>query len=156
MKKIDLGQKIGILANLGVIAGIVFLGYELRQNTITAKMTAADNFVSSINDMNELGIVDARLLDLIFKSRNGEELSEHEGFLLTLFSGNILRNWHRAYILHDEGVLDERLWNVQKAAMLRALDIEPWLQEAWLRNRHLYESGITEILNPVVDGEMSD
>jgi len=32
MKKIDLGQAIGILANLGVIGGIVFLGIELRQN----------------------------------------------------------------------------------------------------------------------------
>ena len=32
MKKIDLGQAIGILANVGVIAGIVFLGMELRQN----------------------------------------------------------------------------------------------------------------------------
>ena len=33
MKKIDLGQTLGILANLGVIAGIVFLAVELRQNT---------------------------------------------------------------------------------------------------------------------------
>jgi len=32
MKKIDLGQSISILANLGVIAGIVFLAFELRQN----------------------------------------------------------------------------------------------------------------------------
>ena len=32
MKKIDLGQAIGILANVGVTAGIVFLGMELRQN----------------------------------------------------------------------------------------------------------------------------
>lgn len=32
MKKIDLGQAIGILANVGVIAGIVSLGMELRQN----------------------------------------------------------------------------------------------------------------------------
>ena len=31
MKKLDLGQTITILANLGVIAGIVFLGLELRQ-----------------------------------------------------------------------------------------------------------------------------
>jgi len=31
MKKIDLGQTITILANVGVIAGIVFLGVELRQ-----------------------------------------------------------------------------------------------------------------------------
>ena len=32
MKKINLGQLIGILANLGVIAGIVFLAFELEQN----------------------------------------------------------------------------------------------------------------------------
>ena len=33
MKKFDLNQMIGILANMGVIAGIAFLGYEMRQNT---------------------------------------------------------------------------------------------------------------------------
>ncbi len=32
MKKIDLGQAVGILANAGVIAGIVFLGMGLHQN----------------------------------------------------------------------------------------------------------------------------
>ena len=32
MKKIELGQLIQIVANLGVIAGIVFLAVELRQN----------------------------------------------------------------------------------------------------------------------------
>ncbi len=32
MKKLDLGQSVGILANIGVIAGIVFLAVELRQN----------------------------------------------------------------------------------------------------------------------------
>ncbi len=32
MKKIELGQTIAILANVGVIAGILFLAIELRQN----------------------------------------------------------------------------------------------------------------------------
>jgi hypothetical protein len=32
MKKIDLSKSIGILANIGVIAGIMFLAIELRQN----------------------------------------------------------------------------------------------------------------------------
>jgi len=31
MKRIDLGQTIQILANIGVIAGIVFLAIEVRQ-----------------------------------------------------------------------------------------------------------------------------
>ena len=32
MKKIDLGQTLGIVANVGVIAGILLLAYELNQN----------------------------------------------------------------------------------------------------------------------------
>ena len=32
MKKLDLGQSIGILANVGVIAGIAFLAVEIHQN----------------------------------------------------------------------------------------------------------------------------
>lgn len=43
MKKIDIGQGIGILANLGVIAGIVFLAVELRQNNELLQAEASLN-----------------------------------------------------------------------------------------------------------------
>ena len=32
MKKLDFGQTVSLFANLGVIAGIIFLGVEIRQN----------------------------------------------------------------------------------------------------------------------------
>jgi hypothetical protein len=32
MKRFDFSQSVQLLANIGVIAGIIFLGYELRQN----------------------------------------------------------------------------------------------------------------------------
>jgi len=41
--KIDLGQTISVLANVGVIAGIVFLGYELRQNNSLLASQARSN-----------------------------------------------------------------------------------------------------------------
>ncbi len=37
MNKVDLGQILTILANIGVIAGIVFLGFELNQNQIIGR-----------------------------------------------------------------------------------------------------------------------
>jgi len=39
MKKFDLGQTISILANVGVIAGIVFLAIEVAQNTESLEET---------------------------------------------------------------------------------------------------------------------
>ena len=40
MKKINLGQTIQIVANVGVIAGIAFLAFELRQNTVASRSAA--------------------------------------------------------------------------------------------------------------------
>jgi hypothetical protein len=39
MKKIDVGQAIAILANIGVIAGIAFLALEVR-NSVTGNRSA--------------------------------------------------------------------------------------------------------------------
>jgi hypothetical protein len=40
MMKIDFGRSINTLANVGVIVGIIFLAYELRQNTNVARSSA--------------------------------------------------------------------------------------------------------------------
>ena len=57
MNKIDLGQTITILANVGVIAGIVFLGIELQQNN-----ELLSSQIRSTRVENRLSLVD-RLFD---------------------------------------------------------------------------------------------
>jgi hypothetical protein len=42
MKKIDIGQTVGLLANPGVVAGIEFLAVELRQNNELMNAAARD------------------------------------------------------------------------------------------------------------------
>ncbi len=49
MKKIDLGQTITILANVGVVAGIVFLAVELRQNNEFMAADARFNLLSAVS-----------------------------------------------------------------------------------------------------------
>ena len=49
MKKMDLGQTLQILANFGVIAGIVFLAIEIRQNTDSQRMLAAQQVFGTSN-----------------------------------------------------------------------------------------------------------
>jgi len=50
VKKIDYGQAVSILANIGVIAGIVFLGFEIRQNTLISKSVAVQSISEQVND----------------------------------------------------------------------------------------------------------
>ncbi len=78
MKKIEPQELISILANIGVIAGIVFLAFELRQNNELMASEARATYAS----MDQIGwsfiIENPDLSDLLIKDRNGEELTESE------------------------------------------------------------------------------
>ena len=84
MKKIDLGQAVTLLANVGVIAGIVFLAVELQQNNelMGAAARAAQN--ERIQDFVEQRYTVPGLAEILIKARDGEPLTEVEE--LKLFS----------------------------------------------------------------------
>lgn len=76
MKKFDLGQTINTLANLGVIAGIVFLVFELEQNNQIMELEA--NAVKTQIRLDGWSQIadDPRLVSMMIKDRTGEELSD--------------------------------------------------------------------------------
>ena len=53
MKKSDVGQAITVLANLGVIAGIVFLAFEQRHNN---ELIAAEGRINHVSLQRETWI----------------------------------------------------------------------------------------------------
>ncbi len=82
MKNINLGQTITILANVGVIAGIVFLGLELQQNNELMKSEIRGNFQGARLHVNSL-ITDSQWLPEIFaKVEAGESLAPDEAIRL--------------------------------------------------------------------------
>lgn len=76
MKKFDLGQTINTLANLGVIAGIVFLVFELEQNNQIMELEA--NAVKTQIRLDGWSQIadDPRLVSMMIKDRTGEALSD--------------------------------------------------------------------------------
>jgi hypothetical protein len=61
MKKIDLGQTISIMANVGVIASIIFLGVQLRDGSIQARIATNQELVSQLRDWDQFVAADAEL-----------------------------------------------------------------------------------------------
>jgi hypothetical protein len=78
MKKIELGQSISILANLGVIAGIVFLAVELQQNNSFLQAQAGYALSENRASNNDLLKSSPEFADLISKLEAGEELTPSE------------------------------------------------------------------------------
>ncbi len=70
MKKIDLGQAIGILANVGVIASIVFLGIELRNSGRQAQIATSQEMVAQRTEWREFIASDEALTDIYMRGLN--------------------------------------------------------------------------------------
>lgn len=89
--KIDAGQTISVLANLGVIAGIFFLVLELRQNNELMAADARFNQVVLIQQAWTTIAEDPGIVAILVKDRNGGALTEEEEFRLNAF-------WMRALL----------------------------------------------------------
>ncbi len=114
MKKIDLGQTVGILANLGVLVGILLLAYELNQ---TRDMTQAQ----TRNEMSQ-GLIaimldlagDAETASLILRGDNGEELSELDRSRYTNLTVAQLRYHENVHYQYVKGTYDETEYLAQR------------------------------------------
>ena len=69
MKKIDLGQAISILANVGVIAGIVFLAVEIQQNTSAIRSQSSIAVNDSLAHLNQALYDNPELTDIWIRGR---------------------------------------------------------------------------------------
>jgi hypothetical protein len=56
-----------LLANLGVLGGLVFVGFEIRQNTSQLRADASHSITASVNEMNAGIYADSTLADLVLR-----------------------------------------------------------------------------------------
>lgn len=80
MKKIDINQAVGILANVGVIAGIIFLAIELQQNNELMEAEARFNRLSISKEAYNIQSTNGELAAIIVKANNNELLSDVDTF----------------------------------------------------------------------------
>jgi len=132
MKKIDLGQMMTILANLGVIGGIVFLGIELRQNNelmeAEARTTTGDLGLQFALNLSQ----NPSLAAVIAKVGRDEPLTEAEDIQLYGLGLYVLRALERSYNEMVRGALSEEDFNVEgMRAVYHSNRLDYKLDETW-------------------------
>jgi len=111
MKKIDIGQTLNTLANVGVIAGIVFLGVELQQNNRLSAAQAEYNLLQHQTDFASPAFENPEivefLMDMRRKARTDEELTEAELFRVNRLLDRRVFGWQWRYWQNRSGALNE-------------------------------------------------
>lgn len=113
MKKIDLGQTITILANLGVIAGIVFLGIEIRQNTATVQGATYQALSDDSVNQYLAASTDPQLMELLvraYQGSAGEDFSFTEHMQLNFYYTALLQRLENSFFQFQSGLADDRVF----------------------------------------------
>ena len=110
MNRDDIVQTISVLANVGVLAGIVFLAIEIRQNTSAQFADSRQAVLSASREEIILTIEDP---GLVLALTNSEPLTPEENIRVDGLLSVILRAREFAWLQHSDGVIDDAQWSTE-------------------------------------------
>lgn len=124
MKKIEFHQAISTVANIGVIASIIFLGFQLQQNNQLMASEARATYASMDQTGWGLIIDHPNLVAALIKDRKGEPLTEVEEYRLNALWMQGLAQWQFRY-------LEDRASTPWVTGQRRLWESYPSLRRTW-------------------------
>lgn len=148
MKKIDLGQMISILANLGVIAGIVFLAFELRQNNAALESQSRLGHAEKRSEYFTRLSTDPILMPIMAKDRTRQPLDDIEESRLLAHYTAMFIVWQWEWEEHERGRLElpEEGWRGAFGAREDSMGSRAGVRRAWELNRPGLQPGFVEYM----------
>jgi hypothetical protein len=126
-----------IVAALAVLASLVFVGFQLRQNTQSQKLVAVSSLSAAIAAINVPAMQSAALGEALARAtRDWSGASREQRVLTHFFLFSYFKLGENAWYQHTRGVLDATQWSGWET-MLRVFYHSPGVQNAWWPRRRL-------------------
>ena len=150
MKRIDFGQSVAILANVGVITGIIFLAIELRQNNQMMVSQTRSNIATSLSSTLNPVTTDAELAEAIYRLDTGEGVTGAEEYRISLYDEQLFRYWENAHYQYRRGLYDENEWAGHRADIAASVNNRCRLAHFWADNREYYSELFVAFIDDVL------
>ncbi len=149
MKKIDLGQTIGILANVGVVAGIIFLAVELQQNNELLAAQSRAVRIGIRTDFAQAMYSNPDMVRAITRASGGEELSVEDLFRLEWLAKETLDKFAYVYGEYQRGMIDAGDLAPAGWRITFHEDV-PGMVDVWDRDKSIYRPEFVEYIEETV------
>jgi hypothetical protein len=135
MKKIDFAQIATILANVGVVIGLVFLTLEIRQNTAQMRTQGAYSIYQSVETLNQAVYLDEEFADLLHRGEESfNDLDPVEQSRLATFFFSEVHLAQYILSLEEEGLSDLHFGYVDlKVSQFRTIPGRKEFVEAYVK-----------------------
>ena len=146
MKLDSINRWLTLIANLGVMAGIIFLAVELQQNTVATELSTASSFQDRFSAIELFIAGNPEFSELLDKGRTGAEVSRPEQLRLMVFYGTVLRQWQINHLQYLSGALDEDVWLGSKDYMAKILNEDVGLLNRWQSGKSHFSPKFNELV----------
>jgi len=147
LKLSSFNEQLTLLANLGVIAGIVFLGIEINQNSkMMATQTRTDIALSVmhvIEAQRNPGVVEANR-----KLAAGEELEFEDTYYLGNLARTTLRTWENTYYQYQNGLFSDSEFQADFSVWELSMP-NPHMSQSWEREKLTYSPEFRKIMDQI-------
>lgn len=140
-------QWLSLVADVAVVAGIIFLAAEIRQNTEAVVASSSTALTDQSVQFFAAGLDNQVVARAIYKQHTGEELDGLETAQLTRLQYLNFRVFENAYLQYLRGYYDESEWDRYRRIITRNLG-DPIVRAMWDQNRG---SGFTAEFEDVVN-----
>ena len=141
-------QLLSLLGNIGVIAGIVFLGIEMRQNS--NMMQAQTRAAISEQAQNAIDIASAPdMLRIFTKNGAGEDLTAEESLRYSLYIRRSFRGAENTFYQHRIGTYTDSEFSGEKAFFKRTYSQQSY-KDWWRANGSEFSEEFQKEINAIL------
>ena len=140
-----------LAANIGVMAGIIFLAFELQQNTVATQLEAAGRYQASFSEIELFIAGSPEFAELLRRGREGEELSGADQLRLLVFYRTVLRQWQFNHFQYLSDALNEETWQANRALMAQTFGGDRGLFNHWQMNKLQFSPAFNELVESMTD-----
>ena len=127
-----------IVAAIAVIASLIYVGRQVRENTTATKSAAAQAMAGAVNGYVGLINSSTNLADILHRGATGmNKLQGGEVIQFGAFLDQMFINCEAVYYQWRDGVLDERLWDTYRHVIVDMMSQEG-SREWWANRRHWF------------------
>ena len=138
-----------LIANVGVLAGIVFLAFEIRVNTEAVKAESTANYASTT-----IGAISSEPMEALIKidAEGWRGVPTESRQIARNRTLSLLKSGEHAFVQWTAGSLDTRLWEGNDRGMYQFLWNARFARDSWQAGvRHNFSTEYQQYIDAMID-----
>ena len=149
MKISAINEGVSLIANIGVIGSIIFLGLEMRQNTEMMQSQTRNSIVENQLSVYEKMIENPELFDIADERSANLDVADAERQQLHVFILSQLRIWENEFYQYQIGLFDSDEFEARTNTWKQEMSVTANLG-IWRSSENMYAPDFRNYLNTMI------